>query len=98
MIFESDGVTVIQFGFGDVKISTGKISGQGEIFSTISFSPIESGDIGRYFPDDCGKKDTDIGAHTRLVFLTPDSIDVLIERLEEARRTISPNPPSPKER
>jgi hypothetical protein len=94
MIYAIDGVNILQFGSGDIKIGAGSlIDNSGRV--SVSFTPCVAAPVGTNYPDDVGRKDTDIGIHTRLVFPEIAAIDILIDALNGAKAMLLGDAPRP---
>ena len=104
MFFKTEeGINVIQFGTGDIGITTGLLDLPEETIGSVALTPKDPNEIGAEFNtgDEC-KLDTMIGCHTRLVFTDKRSIDVLIDRLEKCKvlmenEMLTPTPPEEEE-
>jgi hypothetical protein len=78
-----DGVNVIQFGTGDIRIAPGILVD--EAAGSISLIPDERHPINSRDENLETRYDIELGVHTRLVFTDVRSIDVLIDMLYETR-------------
>ena len=87
MIFESKGVTVVQFGHGSVLVMPGAIKEDkhGALSLGVLDPPQE---IGWEKDNAIGKTDKELGAKIRLVFTNIEGLDVLIEDLQKVKITI----------
>ena len=87
MFFKTEeGINVIQFGTGDIGITTGLLDLPEETIGSVALTPKDPNEIGAEFNtgDEC-KLDTMIRCHTRLVFTDKRSIDVLISELTRCK-------------
>lgn len=90
MIFtDEDGVNVIQFGTGDIGVTSGMIDDPSETIGCVSLTQKDEAPIGEDWvhSDEC-VLDTSIGVHTRLVFPVVESIVVLISQLEKCKNAM----------
>ena len=82
MIIEESGVMIAEFGSGDILVGGGFLVDSK--IPCVSFMQQEPGEIGRY-----GKKvglDTDLNVKVRFIFNKIESIDIVIEQLEMAKK------------
>ncbi|MCK5236043.1 MAG: hypothetical protein KAR06_03575 [Deltaproteobacteria bacterium] len=87
MIFEIDGVTVVQFGHGSVLVMPGKI--EEDKHGTLSLGVLDPPqEIGWEKDNAVGKTDKVLGAKVRLVFTNLDGLNVLIEDLQKVKETM----------
>jgi hypothetical protein len=87
-----NGTNIIQFGTGDINVSSGKLIVDEDV-PFVSFTQGSNGEIGR---DTLDEKDmgedgriSDNGSHTRLIFTNEASIDVLINHLNACKKYIN---------
>jgi hypothetical protein len=90
-----NGETIIYLGEGDVLISTGRHPEQ-QFENEVIFSQDEAAHpIGEYTERHAGELSTVLNNPVRLQFLKAESIDVLMERLEKVRASMSQASKSP---
>jgi len=83
------GIQVCQLGTGDVSVSnilwdhvdTSECAG-------VVFGETDKGKIDRKLEHIEGKRDCDVGVKFKLLFTKPESIDVVIEKLKEAKTSM----------
>ncbi len=80
------GVPTIQLGCGGVIISTVTPSDENRLHG-ICFS-LGEGDVGQSHPENIGKKVDEIGAMLQILTTSPDSLQVMINKLTEAKESM----------
>lgn len=108
MFYEDDkDVMVAQFGTGDIHIMASVLVGEGDTIGAVSLidncgkcRPIGSQLSKEQWEGICEtiKYDTDLNTVIRMVFTAPESIDVLIDALNDARDYMTGKKPKPTQR
>lgn len=83
---DDDGVLMIEMGFGDVCVASGKIAGK-EHDDEIVFYSGAKGAIGDTNAGDIGKMSDQVKASCRIVFHDPRSIDAVLHHLNEIKKS-----------
>jgi len=86
---DEEGVSVIQFGAGDIDVSSGLLDVLDKTIGLVALTPRAPSKIGTESERDECMLDTMFGVHTRLVFTDAKAIDVLIECLEKAKQCMA---------
>ncbi len=80
------GIQICQLGTGDVSVSTVEWPNvDPQECVGVVFGEISKGKIDRRLRQIEGKKDCDVGIKFKLLFTKPESIDVVIDKLKEAK-------------
>lgn len=91
---ESEGVNIIEFGQGDIVVAPGWIDEPEENKGCISLVPQKPRPIGTTkkawpgFDEGECPLDTMVGVHTRMVFTKVESIDVVIDALNQVKKNM----------
>ena len=88
--FDDNGIMTVQLGMGDVMVSDVRGKGHDEC-TGIVFGEKGKGDIGEAIPDLVGKYDYEAATKIKILFTDTKSIDVVIEKLENAKKNLKPN-------
>ncbi|MCP4984575.1 MAG: hypothetical protein GY928_00525 [Colwellia sp.] len=83
---DQKGIDICQLGTGNVSVSTiewSNVSSQ-ECVGVV-FGETDKGEIGRRLEHIEGNRDCDVGVKFKLLFTKPESIDVVINKLKEAK-------------
>lgn len=84
MIIIDNGVTILEFGDGDIFVGGGYLVERKT--PSVSFMQNEKGEMGREWPEAIGKIDTDLNVKVRMIFNKIESIDIVIEQLQIAKK------------
>lgn len=89
------GIPTIQLGCGGVLISD--LNFKNENIAGIGFS-LGQGEVGEYHDKDSGKNATDIGVFFQIIATSPESLQVVINKLEDAKTDLEKKVNQPKEK
>lgn len=78
-----DGIMVLEWGYGDIWVVAARVVETNQ--PAVCFLEGQPGEIGRELPEAKGKPDTELGVRLRFIFNKPESIDIIIEELQEAK-------------
>jgi hypothetical protein len=85
--FETEGVTILEFGKGDIAVSSAESLTDKEAYLLFRSTP--AGVIGEYNEAmKAGMNSNDVKPEVLMVFPKPESIDVVIETLKEAKKSL----------
>ena len=83
---DEKGIQICQLGTGDVSVSNIEWPDiKPKECVGVAFGKTKSAEIGKLIPNSKGKYDYEFDVKFKLLFTKPESIDVVIEKLQEAK-------------
>jgi len=82
------GIPTVQLGTGDIIVSHLSFKDEDEEFSGIGFSLGADSEIGKNYDELIGKTSTDVGVFLQIIATKPESIEIIIDKLEIAKQEL----------
>lgn len=89
MISDVNGVKEITFGYGSLRVGASAGAEEGVKIASLIFFSADPEPVGTEHPECVGKLDLDNGVDTRVNFPNVESVDMVIECLQAARKFLA---------